>query len=968
MPGTPSARRDGPDPAALLPALATLQHRGDPVSVVRLVERWAEEGAVPPVARVAEARAFLALCQVDRAWMQLKAVLAAEPEHADALALLTEVFARRGWASRAQDTLVKLAGVAPRHPELDGLRARVAAAAPATPAGARDIERDGTPEQVLGLAEHYLATGSVLRAQSLLERLRRGGAGDDPRVEALLWGIRGEFLDRPGSTRELVESLVDQGRVDEWDGPDRTEAGIGAPEHTQEVGRGGAAGGRGGPAFPSLFRREGGDGDEMGEEDDVTMASVMAGAEDLADPPTREDGDAQAGPDDGGFEEFADSTEILDVIPQGGGGGPGAPAGADPLRRPLDLRSLQIQDEPPATEDSWVEDDDGLVVLTRREPLPDPDTAPDPGDRPPIEVIEKVPVPPPLPEGLPGEDEDTPPVQPAIVPPLEDAALGEPSEEAPARRGRPLWPLAVAVGVVVGLAGWLGFRNMKQAAVSGVVDEVHGALAVGDARALGALAATLQEQLDAGASPRGVLAAELALVQAVRFDEATGDPADRAAAAAALEIAASGGAPAFELGLARSALAWADGDLRGAADALVASDGPEPIRDHLAARVALALGADAAARAAWTPPAVPRDAPRLASLGPGVASLDGDAAAAEATAALAGAGPVALVPALAEGWVGSPPAGRLAAIERLLEGNAALEPRPRGRLLAARVDLLRELGRASAADAALKEAVKEAGRSPEVRYRVGADALARGAVRSSLEHFEACRATRRFDAPCARGAVQALLELDRLDEAAALVLALPEGDLRAVLGAWVSAERGEPGAAAADIAPWMEGRRPAATGSIAGLARYVAGIVAVEADDATVRGQGADALARSARLLRASGDPLDAVTATRASALRVRLLGAQAPATEVDAAASADPVALLHLAARAEALGSAGAARSLLDRAARSAPESARVHHARGLLAFSPATMDEARTAWRRYLDLGPTGPRADRVRERIGP
>ena len=207
MLGTPTSRHAAPDEGTLLRALRRLDEAGDAVSVVRLTERWADMGPIPVSAQVAEARAFLALFQVDRAWVRLKEALAEDPDNVEALSLLVEVFVRRGWPGRAQDPLERLGGLAPQHDRLDALRALVAAPVASAPDDAREIERSGDPGRMLPLVEHYLATGSVLRAQSILERVRRGGAGEDPRVNALLWGIRGEYLDQPGTLEELLQGF-----------------------------------------------------------------------------------------------------------------------------------------------------------------------------------------------------------------------------------------------------------------------------------------------------------------------------------------------------------------------------------------------------------------------------------------------------------------------------------------------------------------------------------------------------------------------------------------------------------------------------------------------------------------------------------------------------------------------------------------------------------------------------------------
>lgn len=941
MHGTPTSRQATPDEETLLRAIVRLDQAGEAVSVVRLAERWADAGALPVSARVAEARAFLTLFQVDRAWVRLKEALTEEPDHVEALALLVEVFVRRGWPGRAQDPLERLGALAPTHERIEALRAAVAAPVAAAPEDAREIERSGDPARMLPLVEHYLATGSVLRAQSLLERVRRGGAEDDPRVRDLLWGIRGEYLDRTADLQELLASFGVRPDPEEWSGADHTESlrmrQDGAPA-TQEVGRTDAA--RAGVSFPSLFRQAQGLGPSLGDEDEVTMASVMAGSEELQDPPTYESPeDLLEGDGD------PDSTQILDIIGAPGGGSGEETPPADPLRRPLDLRRLKaLHPEDLSDPDSWAGDEDGdLVVLTRREPAVDPETEPEKQGL--VGVIENVPVPPPLPEGLPGQDEETPEVSPIVHAPLLDEPPDTEDSEVVWRASdggeRRRFAIAIGVGSALGGLLWGGVRYMESVAAEGIVEEVHRAALMADSSALEGLAHSLQEQIEKEVAPVGALSAELALVESVLFRHHTGSPDSLERARAALLVAESSRAtPESELALAEGALRWAEGDGAAAKAALVRAPADSLLRARIATEIALEAGDPAEAEDAWISPDSPAAAPWLASLGPGVAALtDGPEAAAAAAAGLKGLGDVALVPVLAEGWTGAPPAARLKAINALLQRAPSLPIQQTARLQAARALLLLELERSGAATVAA-DSVRAAPKSAEAWHAAGVISLHEGRVQKALESFESCAGARPAGADCARGLVHALVELDRLDEARKVARS-PE------LRAWVAAERGEPS-------------EP--TGDIGG---YAAGLAALEDPDPSV----VTALARTVTLLGASSDPLARRLSARSEALRLRLLGADAPISDLRAlnrAGGRDPLVAVHLAARAEALGDAGRAARLLAEGALGSPESARVHHARGLLLFSPRTMDEARAAWRRYLDLGPTGPRADHVRKRV--
>jgi tetratricopeptide (TPR) repeat protein len=147
---------------------------------------------------VIEGRAFLGLCQVDRALMRAREAHEAAPDDKDALRLLAEVYLARGWPVRARKPLDALKVLGDLAPEL---WARVAEVPPRPEVGAREIERDGDAAALLALAEAFLLTGSTLRATGILERLRRSDPGNG-RVAELLWGIAGDFT---SGARDLAD-------------------------------------------------------------------------------------------------------------------------------------------------------------------------------------------------------------------------------------------------------------------------------------------------------------------------------------------------------------------------------------------------------------------------------------------------------------------------------------------------------------------------------------------------------------------------------------------------------------------------------------------------------------------------------------------------------------------------------------------------------------------------------------------
>ena len=77
-------------------------------------------------------------------------------------------------------------------------------------------------------------------------------------------------------------------------------------------------------------------------------------------------------------------------------------------------------------------------------------------------------------------------------------------------------------------------------------------------------------------------------------------------------------------------------------------------------------------------------------------------------------------------------------------------------------------------------------------------------------------------------------------------------------------------------------------------------------------------------------------------------------------------MAHVWVAQRYEALGRKGSAAHQLEMATRQGPETALAWHALGQFYFAPATMGQAKAAWRKYLALEPSGARAERARLRL--
>lgn len=232
------------------------------------MERWAETGEPTPKARLAEAAAFLDLGLADRAWIRLQEL---GPQNADAQLLTARMFLARGWRERARATLDALRPTleASRRAELATLEAKLAE----VPVDLPDVppETEQRPEILLPLAERYLVTGSFLKAQVLLERLKKSNP-DHRRVQDLLWALQGDFS---GGNIPLA-SWVDRFGPDM---PTITDTSLDEAENTESLGRSGRHleldPDTAEAPFPSLFRNVAVPKPEGHDEEEVTQASRM---------------------------------------------------------------------------------------------------------------------------------------------------------------------------------------------------------------------------------------------------------------------------------------------------------------------------------------------------------------------------------------------------------------------------------------------------------------------------------------------------------------------------------------------------------------------------------------------------------------------------------------------------------------------------------------------------------------------
>lgn len=270
-----------------------LEVDGDVRAVVGLVAQWAEEAEPTPRAMLAYARALLDLRMTDRAWVALRELLDTPGLELEASRLTAKMFLMRGWPKRARTSLQKALAEAPEDKQLNRLWEE--ASRPAAPIS---DQAPTTPKIALEQAEVRLARGEMLRAQSLLERVRREDPGNQ-RAQDLLWALEGDYA-LGGTLAELVERLSPGiGALSDLSDAEHTES-ITAEELGEDEDGGD-------PRFPYLFREASDPITEEYDDGEVTEAREMASIQDML--PI----DALAEPPEGDGD-----TQILRVIEKGG--------------------------------------------------------------------------------------------------------------------------------------------------------------------------------------------------------------------------------------------------------------------------------------------------------------------------------------------------------------------------------------------------------------------------------------------------------------------------------------------------------------------------------------------------------------------------------------------------------------------------------------------------------------------------
>ena len=935
--------------------------------MIRIVEAWSQVGNPTPTACLASGRAFYDLRQMDRATTRVREILDDDPKDPEALRLLAEIYLDRGWPQRARAPLVTLQELGEEGWEDLWRRAHEEPIRPET--NARAVEREGTLAQQLLLAEQFLATGSLLRATGILERIRRTNAAN-PRVNELLWGLAGDYSSNGLSLAAIVAQLVPilpvrlQRLSDEPEHTEFTESLKEADCFLEDENPEPADAGK----FPTLFKQR--PAPELIPADDPiesTQSSPIASVAEMGGAA----GSPGTIPDLGRFADapvMGGDTKIMLVLR------PGESAkeqthrrrdALDPLRETLNLREYQAamgmsapvpdSDNADARNDTAEEDlledeDENVVMMTRPQPAPIAEQESTVELERPIEVIEK---------------HGTPPPPPAALPFYEslprDVELDFDFGREPRTPG--LSPLLVggfalfAIGLLV-LAAMLYLGNSRGVGASTRADLVK-ALAQQDYDALLKEEGKIDQHRTTKPNPE--LTAALAEVRLVLWSDYNGDPTRLEFVNKTLESPA--GIDAHRLAFLRAGEALAREDVEGARASLGAE---VPIDDE--ERLLLArmwARADDVSRALehfarMSEPDAPRYRLAMAEVLANAGRLEEARAAVQKVVAADkehAAGALALI----ELERGKPPT-RVASADIFLNRfrSKNLAPRFEGRVNVIRAGAYAAMGLVGKARDAADAGLARDGTNPELLYVVAVDEASHQRNLPAIAELETVIAARPGDGHAQTAQVLLLLELDRVDEAVAAVQAMRDQQILPDLAGTLSALVSVVGLQTTADPPLS----PAALATPLGQYTH-AFALARERDPATPT---VAAQAREAVL--ASGDPFLRRFAPRLRALAATTAPPQEAAAAVSLAESEagdDPVAHVILGRYFESIGRRAAASQHFDRATEVGRQTGLAWYDRGRF-YKGAPDGRVRSvdAWSSYLALAPTGPRANRVRAAV--
>jgi len=255
---------------------------------------------------------------MDRAWVRLQELQYDDSERIEVLRLTAQMFLLRGWPTRAQKPIESALMERPGDPELLRLAKQAQEDSPPTDPGIA-IEEETEIAVALPIAEQFLATGAFLKAQRILEMLRRNHP-DNERVSDLLWALEGDFSAPDMSLLEFCELYRPQ-PSEEAPGDEEDDF---SEKRIAKI-----------PLFPNLFRDISDPSIEVTEEVEITELQTFAPPSDLPDLP-----------------EATDDTDVLHVI--------GELPDFD-----LDSDTFGIDQLPLPPENPIEEEDDHVIVLSR---------------------------------------------------------------------------------------------------------------------------------------------------------------------------------------------------------------------------------------------------------------------------------------------------------------------------------------------------------------------------------------------------------------------------------------------------------------------------------------------------------------------------------------------------------------------------------------------------------------------------
>jgi len=983
-----------------------LEARGDRRALIRIVERWIASGSPPRSVRLAEARAFLDLRLMDRAWLRLKELTEEDSSDIEAHVLTARMFIERGWPVRARRLLQRALEREPTRKDLHALLVSAHQPPLQPPANAREIERHGSSEEQLALAERFLSAGSQLRAKSILERLRRGKGGVTARAEELLWGMGGDFGGGPVDPLVLARQLLPADQLDAPDAPmdlepvenvmdDVTSTGSSLPRVDGDQAE------AEGESFPSLFRAlpDGLDIHDFNDDSDVTSITKMAKPDDLSRMDTAEVTDPNLrGEDD---DDDDGDTQVMMVIPQSrsfreqieheraqleAAAGEtrnlreaGATGGAVQFDAPLgevelDDSEMEFGDDLPLgrlhdgdldmdMDDLLEDEDEDLIVMTRKEPGADTSLPPDVGlqssdiaiSQLPMEVVELNP-----PPRNPEAPEPPPPTTPM------SRYLEEPPDtrsfRSPAQR---LFPLVITVGLALLVINLLMQRGAEVIRAAAIYTEVTDALSRASYRGLQEAEGRL-EQFQDDEDRLAAHLAGLALVKLTLWSDYTGGPARLQAADELIAQATALDNDDQLLLLTQSWRAWMVGDEERAERLLTALNNKDAEALLLQAQIdAKAQRSTEALEGSAQAVALAPDRPRyLLGRAKVCLSLADAACAREAVAAalvMLPDEPAAAVVGLEVAAATQRRSESMTAVEDFIAAlDQSVPPRVAGTAHFIHYSLLRAAQDMAAADKAMELAVAADPSNSSYLYHHTVDFLAKGQVRSALKDAETCVTNQPNEWRYQAAMVWTLLAMDRVEEARAHLDGLPEemkSHLRdKVLSAAVALASDDPAAAIALLSNPALASDPEAV-YLRALARGEQG------EDSSSE------LLEVARALEASSEPLLQILGPRAHAAALVYGDPARPFLLESSAALADsndPLVHTALGAAWDKRDDRRRAAKAYDRAASLGEDPALAHYLRGQFYINPRDDSETIKAWRLYLDQEPSGPRAERARQRI--